>query len=126
MAQVSVCYIVTDVAAAITFYTEMLGFKVDMHPAPGFAMLSRDGLRLLLNQPAAGGGGQAVAGLSQAPGGWNRFQIEVTDLTEMAKRLRDAGCHFRGEIIVGRGGNQLLVEDPSGNAVELFEPAAQA
>jgi catechol 2,3-dioxygenase-like lactoylglutathione lyase family enzyme len=126
MAQVSVRYIVTDVAAAIAFYTEMLGFKLDMNPAPGFAMLSRDGLCLLLNQPAAGGGGQAVAGQAQAPGGWNRFQIEVTDLAEMAKRLRHSGCHFRGEIIIGRGGKQLLVEDPSGNAVELFEPTAQA
>ena len=125
MARISVRYIVTDVAAAASFYADMLGFKLEMQPAPGFAMLSHDGVRLLLNQPGAGGAGQAVAGQSPAPGGWNRMQLEVADLAETAKRLRHAGCHFRGEIIIGRGGKQLLVEDPSGNPVELFEPTAQ-
>jgi catechol 2,3-dioxygenase-like lactoylglutathione lyase family enzyme len=123
MARISIRYIVNDVPAAVAFYSEQLGFKVEMQPGPGFAMLSRDGVRLLLNQPGGGGGaGQAVAGQTPEPGGWNRMQIEVENLTETAKRLKHAGCHFRGEIIVGRGGKQVLVEDPSGNPVELFEP----
>jgi len=125
MGRISMRYIVTDVPAAVAFYTEMLGFQVDMQPAPGFAALSRDGVRLLINQPGSGGAGQAVAGQEPAPGGWNRIQIEVDDLAETAKRLKHAGCHFRGEIVLGRGGKQVLVEDPAGNAVELFEPMAQ-
>jgi catechol 2,3-dioxygenase-like lactoylglutathione lyase family enzyme len=125
MARISIRYIVADVPAAVEFYTKMLDFKVEMQPGPGFAMLSLDGMRLLLNQPGAGGAGQDVAGQQPAPGGWNRMQIEVGDLAETAKRLKHAGCHFRGEIILGRGGKQVLVEDPSGNPVELFEPASQ-
>jgi len=126
MARISIRYIVADVPSAVTFYTEMLGFKVEMQPGPGFAMLSHDGVRLLLNQPGGGGGaGQAVAGQIPEPGGWNRMQIEVDNLAETAKRLKHAGCRFRGEIILGRGGKQLLAEDPSGNPVELFEPTAQ-
>lgn len=127
MARISIRYIVTDVPSAVSFYTDMLGFTVEMQPGPGFAMLSRDGVKLLLNQPGGGGGaGQNVAGQTPTPGGWNRMQIEVDDLAETAKRLMHAGCHFRGEIILGRGGKQLLIEDPSGNPVELFEPTAQA
>ena len=126
MARISVRYIVADVPSAVAFYTDLLGFKVEMQPAPGFAALSHDGVRLLLNQPGSGGAGQSVAGQAPAPGGWNRMQIEVADLAETAKRLKHAGCHFRGEIVLGRGGKQVLVEDPSGNPVELFEPTAQA
>jgi catechol 2,3-dioxygenase-like lactoylglutathione lyase family enzyme len=126
MARISIRYIVADVPAAVTFYADMLGFKVEMQPGPGFAMLSHDGVRLLLNQPGGGGGaGQAVSGQMPEPGGWNRMQVEVENLAETAKRLKHAGCHFRGEIILGRGGKQLLVEDPSGNPVELFEPTTQ-
>jgi predicted enzyme related to lactoylglutathione lyase len=126
MARINVRYIVNDIDAAVAFYTEMLGFTVEMRPAPGFAALSKDGVRLLLNQPGSGGAGQAVAGQQPQPGGWNRIQIEVENLTELAKKLKHAGCRFRGEIVLGRGGKQILVDDPSGNAVELFEPGAQA
>jgi predicted enzyme related to lactoylglutathione lyase len=123
MARISIRYIVADVPSAVAFYKDMLGFTVEMQPAPGFAALSYDGVRLLLNQPGAGGAGQLVAGQEPAPGGWNRMQVAVDNLADTAMRLKHAGCHFRGEIILGRGGKQLLVEDPSGNVVELFEPA---
>jgi len=122
MSKMSVRYIVTDVDEAIPFYTEQLGFKVDMHPAPGFARLSRDNFYLLLNQPGAGGAGQTTDDGVPTPGGWNRIQIEVEDLAHTVEKLKKAGCHFRSDIIIGNGGNQILVNDPSGNAVELFEP----
>jgi catechol 2,3-dioxygenase-like lactoylglutathione lyase family enzyme len=123
MGKVSVRYIVNDVDAAIPFYTDMLGFVVEMHPAPGFAALSKGDLRLLLNRPGAGGAGQAMPdGQAPAPGGWNRIQIEVEDLAATVEKLKAAGCHFRNEIVIGNGGKQILVDDPSGNPVELFEP----
>ena len=124
MATVSVRYIVDDVDAAIEFYCQMLGFQEVMHPAPAFAMLSRGDLRLVLSAPGGGpGGGQAMSdGTMPAPGGWNRFQLEVDDLEATVRRLRDAGAHFRNEIVTGVGGKQVLVEDPAGNPVELFEP----
>lgn len=121
---VSVRYIVTDVSAAINFYTEMLGFQLDIHPAPGFARLSKGNLHLLLNQPGAGGAGQAMPdGQSPKPGGWNRIQLTVEDLATTVDRLRNAGCRFRNEIVIGNGGKQILLEDPSGNPIELLEPA---
>ena len=124
MSSVTVRYIVRDVDAAISFYTQMLGFKVDMHPAPGFAGLSKGDLRLLLNRPGAGGAGQTLQGnQTPAPGGWNRIQIEVHDLVGMVEQLRGNGCRFRSVIVQGNGGKQILVDDPSGNPVELFEPA---
>ena len=120
---VSVRYIVADVDAAIPFYVDGLGFAVDMHPAPGFAALSRGELRLLLNRPGAGGAGQAMPdGAQPQPGGWNRSQIEVDDLDGTVSRLRAAGARFRNEIVTGNGGKQILVEDPSGNPIELFQP----
>ena len=124
MAKVQVRYIVNDVDEAITFYTEHLGFKLDMHPAPPFAMLSRDDLRLVLSAPnPSGGGGQSMPdGTQQTPGGWNRFAIEVSDITTLAESLQKAGVHFRNEIVTGVGGKQIIVEDPSGNPIELFEP----
>ena len=123
MPAVSVRYIVDDVDAAIDFYTERLGFSVAMHPAPAFAMLVRGDLRLLLNTPGGpGGAGQATPdGRLPEPGGWNRFQVEVDDLDAEVERLRGAGARFRNEIVVGIGGKQVLIEDPSGNCVELFE-----
>jgi catechol 2,3-dioxygenase-like lactoylglutathione lyase family enzyme len=95
-----------------------------MHPAPTFAMLSRGELRLLLSQPSgAGGGGQAMPdGTRPEPGGWNRFSLEVDDLAATVEKLRAAGVRFRNEIVIGVGGKQILLEDPSGNPVELFEP----
>jgi catechol 2,3-dioxygenase-like lactoylglutathione lyase family enzyme len=124
MPTVQVRYIVDDVDVAIPFYTEQLGFAVDMHPAPPFAMLSRGDLRLVLSAPnPAGGGGQSMPdGTKPQPGGWNRFAIEVGDLTSMVAKLRAAGVRFRNEIVTGAGGKQILVEDPSGNPIELFEP----
>lgn len=124
MATVSVRYIVHDVDAAIAFYCEHLGFREEMHPAPSFAMLSRGDLRLVLSAPGGGpGGGQAMPdGRRPEPGGWNRFALEVSGLAEVVETLRRGGAHFRGDIVTGVGGNQILVEDPSGNPVELFEP----
>ena len=121
---VSVRYIVSDVEAAIPFYTEALGFNVDMHPGPGFASLSRGDLRLLINLPGGGGGaGQSMPdGSRPQPGGWNRIQIEVPDIETTVATLRSAGNRFRNEIVTGNGGKQILVEDPSGNCIELFQP----
>jgi catechol 2,3-dioxygenase-like lactoylglutathione lyase family enzyme len=124
MATVSVRYIVNDVDAAIDFYCGQLGFDEQMHPAPSFAMLSRGDLRLVLSAPGGGpGGGQAMPdGTSPEPGGWNRFQLEVADLDGTVEELRIHGARFRSDIIAGVGGKQILLEDPSGNPVELFEP----
>src|SRR5215211_7642744 len=124
MATVSVRYIVDDVDAAIAFYCQQLGFREEMHPAPAFAMLSRGDLRLVLSAPGGGpGGGQAMPdGRLPEPGGWNRFQLEVSDLEATVQRLRSQGVRFRNEIVTGVGGKQVLVEDPSANPVELFEP----
>ncbi|MCL2448392.1 MAG: VOC family protein [Polyangiaceae bacterium] len=124
MATVQVRYIVRDVDAAIAFYCGHLGFREVMHPAPAFAMLSRGDLRLVLSAPnPAGGGGQPMPdGRQQEPGGWNRFAIEVDDLDETVARLRAAGATFRNDIVTGVGGRQILIDDPSGNPVELFQP----
>lgn len=128
MAAVSVRYVVDDVDAAIRFYCEQLGFHRELHPAPTFAMLTRGSLRLLLSAPGGApgggpGGGQALAdGTLPEPGGWNRFSLQVDDLEHTVRRLRAAGAHFRNDVVTGVGGKQTLVEDPSGNPVELFEP----
>jgi catechol 2,3-dioxygenase-like lactoylglutathione lyase family enzyme len=124
MATVTVRYIVDDVDASIDFYCRHLGFHEQMHPAPTFAMLLRGDLRLALSAPSGrGGGGQAMPdGTSPRPGGWNRFSLEVSDLEATVAALRPAGVRFRNEIVTGVGGRQILVEDPSGNPVELFEP----
>ena len=124
MATVQVRYIVNDVDAALDFYRQHLGFEVVMHPAPAFAMLSRGDLRLVLSapNPAAGGGQPMPDGTKQAPGGWNRFSIEVSDLAETVERLRKSGARFRNDIVTGVGGRQIIVDDPSGNPIELFEP----
>lgn len=125
MATVSVRYIVDDVDEALTFYCGQLGFHEDMHPAPTFAMLSRGDLRLVLSAPGGGpgGGGQAMPdGTLPSPGGWNRFSLEVSDLDALVGKLRNNGAHFRNDIVSGVGGKQILLEDPSGNPIELFEP----
>jgi catechol 2,3-dioxygenase-like lactoylglutathione lyase family enzyme len=123
---VQVRYIVNDVDAAIAFYTANLGFKLEMHPAPPFAMLSRGELRLVLSAPnPRGGGGQPMPdGTAQTPGGWNRFAVQVDDLAATVATLRNAGVRFRNDIVTGVGGKQIIVEDPSGNPVELFERTA--
>jgi catechol 2,3-dioxygenase-like lactoylglutathione lyase family enzyme len=124
MATVSVRYIVNDVDEAIAFYTGHLGFREEMHPAPSFAMLSRGDLRLVLSAPGGGpGGGQAMPdGRVPEPGGWNRFSLEVSDLAATVEALRKKGARFRNDIVTGVGGKQVLLDDPSGNPVELFEP----
>jgi catechol 2,3-dioxygenase-like lactoylglutathione lyase family enzyme len=118
MPTVSVRYIVDDVDAAIAFYCDRLGFTEVMHPAPAFD------LRLVLSAPnPEGGGGQAMPdGTVPTPGGWNRFMLQVEDLEGLVAALREAGARFRNEIVTGVGGKQILVEDPAGNAVELFQP----
>ena len=124
MATVSVRYIADDIDSAVDFYVERLGFNVEMQPGSGFAVLARGDLRLLLNRPGAGGAGQPMPdGRPPAPGGWNRIQIEVSDLESEVATLRAAGADFRGEIVTGRGGNQILLDDPAGNPIELFQPA---
>jgi len=125
MSTVQVRYIVTDVDAAIAFYTGHLAFHEDMHPAPTFAMLSRGDLRLVLSAPGGanpGGGSTLADGRTPEPGGWNRFAVQVDDLDAVASQLRQAGVRFRSEAIEGVGGRQAIIEDPSGNPIELFQP----
>ena len=124
MTVINVRYIVEDVDEAIDFYIKYLDFQVEFHPAPGFARLSRGNLRLLLNAPGAGGAGQAMPdGRKPEPGGWNRIQLEFKDLATKVKILRQAGVRFRNDIVTGQGGKQILLDDPSGNCIELFEPS---
>lgn len=120
---VSVRYIVDDVDAALAFYTSNLGFGVQMHPAPTFAILDRGNLRLLLSAPSGqGGGGQILPdGRRPEPGGWNRISLPVDDIEAEVERLGATGAHFRNDIVTGVGGKQILLEDPSGNPIELFE-----
>lgn len=123
MDTVNVRYFVNDVDEALPFYRDALGLTVEMHPAPGFAALSFGALRLFLNVPGAGGAGQSMPdGRTPEPGGWNRFQYVIEDLDATMAQLQSLGCVFRSEIVQGNGGRQVVVEDPSGNPVELFEP----
>ena len=127
MATVSIRYIVLDVDEAIAFYTSALGFSEVMHPAPSFAMLARGDLRLVLSAPGGGpGGGQSLPdGTLPTPGGWNRFALEVEDIEQVVAELHRAGARFRNDIVSGVGGKQTIVEDPSGNPIELFEPTIE-
>lgn len=125
MPTVSVRYFVHDIDVAIAFYRDRLGFAEVMRPAPAFAMLARGDLRLLLSMPGGGPGGGAAMpdGRLPEPGGWNRFQLEIDDLDGVVPTLRSSGAVFRNDVVTGVGGRQILVEDPSGNPIELFEPA---
>lgn len=126
MAKARVRYIVDDVKNAIDFYISVLNFRLKMHPAPGFAALETDDFLLLLNQPGAGGAGQEMPDReSPKPGGWNRIQIHVDDLDSAYSQLKNQGATFRNEIIEGKGGKQVLLQDPAGNLIELFESTRQ-
>ena len=120
---VNVRYIVKSVDEAIPFYTQKLGFNLDTHPAPGFAALSKGDLTLFLNEPGAGGAGQSMPdGTVPSPGGWNRIQFIVSNIESLVENLKKENAKFRNEIVNGVGGKQILLEDPSGNLIELFEP----
>jgi catechol 2,3-dioxygenase-like lactoylglutathione lyase family enzyme len=116
-------YIVSDVNEAVTFYTEILGFTVSRQFGPTIAILARDDLELWLAGPEASASRPMPDGSVPAPGGWNRFVLSVSDLEATVDDLNSKGGRFRNEIVVGPGGKQILCEDPSGNVVELFEPA---
>ena len=120
---VGVRYMIDDVADAMAFYTTHLGFAVEQDAAPAFVAVSRDGVRLLLSGPTSSGRRAMPDGTRPVPGGWNRIQLQVADLAAEVERLRAAGCRFRNDIVTGPGGSQILLEDPSGNMVELFQPA---
>jgi catechol 2,3-dioxygenase-like lactoylglutathione lyase family enzyme len=122
MGKTSVRYVVDDINSAIAFYTTLLGFEIDMNPGPGFAALERGELRLLLNVPGSGGAGQATPRGVPESGGWNRFQLQVDNLATTVQQLRDQHATFDGEIMTGKGGQQILLMDPAGNPIELFEP----
>lgn len=120
---VSIRYIVDDIAASVDFYTQLLGFEVVMSPPNGFAMLSKGNLRLLLNQPGAGGAGQPMPdGTAPGPGGWNRLQLQTANLEFVVSALKKEKVKFRNEIVSANAGKQILLLDPAGNLVELFEP----
>ena len=116
-------YFVTDVERAVKFYEQALGFTLDQSMAPAFARVSRDGLTLWLAGPESSAARAMPDGSRPQPGGWNRFVVEVDDLASRVEELKRAGLRFRNQIVVGPGGKQILLEDPDGNVVELFEPA---
>jgi len=120
---VSVRYMVDDVEAAVGFYTDRLDFEVRTNFAPAFADVTRGHLRLLLSGPASSAGRPMPDGATPSPGGWNRIHLIVDDITKEVERLREADVRFRNDIVVGPGGSQILLEDPAGNVVELFQPA---
>ena len=123
MSRVSVRYIIDDVQAAMHFYTALLGFSVERDASPAFASVVRDGVRLLLSGDGSSGKRPLPDGRQQVPGGWNRVHLEVSDLAADVARLRAAGVSFRtNDIVIGPGGAQIILDDPSGNPVELFEP----
>ena len=125
MSEVSVRYMINDVPAAVKFYTTVLGFTVEHDASPAFASVARDGVRLLLSGEGSSGKRTLADGRQQVPGGWNRVHIEVKDLESEVKRLRAAMVPFRtSEIVTGPGGSQVVIDDPSGNPIELFQFAA--
>jgi len=122
MTTVNVRYMVDDVEAAVAFYTTYLGFELISKTLPAFADVARGDLRLLLSGPASSAGRPMPDGRRPTPGGWNRIHLIVDDLSAEVSRLRSAGVHFRNEIVTGPGGSQILLEDPAGNPIELFQP----
>lgn len=125
MTQVNVRYMVHDVDAAVEFYTANLGFNLISKQAPAFADVIRGDLRLLLSGPSSSAGRAMPDGRKPGPGGWNRFELVVDDIEAEVNRLRKRGVQFRNDVVRGPGGAQILIEDPSGNVIELFQPAGQ-
>jgi catechol 2,3-dioxygenase-like lactoylglutathione lyase family enzyme len=125
MTTVNVRYMVGDVEAAVAFYTTYLGFTLISKTAAAFADVARGDLRLLLSGPSSSAGRPMPDGRRPAPGGWNRIHLIVEDLSTEVERLRAAGVHFRNDIVTGPGGSQILLDDPSGNPIELFQPRRQ-
>jgi catechol 2,3-dioxygenase-like lactoylglutathione lyase family enzyme len=123
---VNVRYMVDDVDAAVAFYTKFLDFEVLTSFAPAFADVARGNLRLLLSGPTSSAGRPMTDGAKPGPGGWNRIHLIVDDIDAEVARLRNAGARFRNDILAGPGGKQILLQDPSGNVVELFQPAASS
>ena len=127
MPDVSVRYLIDDVPAAVAFYTTVLGFTLEHDASPAFAAISRDGVRLLLSGEGSSGKRPLPDGRRQRPGGWNRIHLQVTDLEAEVDKLRAAGVRFRtNEIVSGPGGTQVIIDDPSGNPIELFQPRVVA
>src|SRR6266511_3417463 len=124
MPNANVRYMIDDVRTAIDFYTKHLGFTLDQDASPAFAAVTRDGLRLLLSGPTSSGRRPMPDGARPVPGGWNRIELVVDDLAGEVERLRAAGLSFRNEIVTGPGGSQILLDDPAGNPIELFQPAS--
>jgi|SRR6188768_2736079 len=124
---VNVRYIVDDVDSCVKFYTDVLGFAVIMHTPDAFAMLEKGNLHLLFNKPGAGGAGQTMPdGVKPSPGGWNRFQLEVRNIESVIRNLQSKQVKFRNDLVTAKAGKQILLMDPSGNLIELFESAPQA
>jgi len=123
MRTVNVRYLVDDVDAAIAFYTEHLGFSLLSNASPAFAEVARDDLRLLLSGPKSSAGRPMPDGRQPGPGGWNRIEFVVDDIAAEVERLRAAGALFRSDVVRGPGGTQIVFDDPSGNPIELFQPA---
>jgi catechol 2,3-dioxygenase-like lactoylglutathione lyase family enzyme len=121
---VNVRYMVDDVDDAVAFYTTHFGFTVRSNAAPAFADVVRGNLRLLLSGPKSSAGRPMPDGRTPGPGGWNRIHFIVEDIAAEVERLRSAGVRFRNDIVTGPGGRQILLDDPSGNPIELFQPAA--
>lgn len=123
MSAISVRYMIDDVPAAVNFYTTLLGFTLEQDASPAFAAVSRDGVRLLLSGDGSSGKRPLADGRRQVPGGWNRIHVQVSDLNAEVARLRAVGVSFRtNEIVTGPGGSQVIIDDPSGNPIELFQP----
>jgi predicted enzyme related to lactoylglutathione lyase len=125
MSAVSIRYMIDDVSSAVRFYTTYLGFELEIDSSPAFASVARDGVRLLLSGKTSSGRRAMPDGREPVPGGWNRIHIQVDDLAAEVKRFREAGLKFRNEIITGPGGSQIILDDPSGNPVELFQPQSK-
>lgn len=125
MSTVGIRYMIDDVPAAIEFYTTHLGFALDLDASPAFASVSRDGVRLLLSGKTSSGRRAMIDGREPVPGGWNRIHIEVENLAAEIERLREAGLDFRSSIVSGPGGSQIILDDPSGNPIELFQPSLE-